>query len=136
MAEDDPPLAELLKRPPPSFEPNCFEWEDRPGPTAGPFAAFDDFGRRIPRRLGIADYLLTIARSEPARVRRVPSAAVVEEGDDDDGPFGMVTCPCGGRPIVRSVLEPCVGDCDRYYVRFDGGMVFVAYAGEPPPLRR
>jgi hypothetical protein len=112
-----------------------FDWEDEPArQQSGPFSLFDSLGRKIPRRLGIADYLLTIARSEPARVRRVPSQAVVEEGEDEHGSFSFVTCPCGARPVVRQRLEKCDG-CARNYVRFEGGAVFVAYGdGGAPPL--
>lgn len=108
--------------------------EDIPGPTAGVLSEYDAFGRKLPRRLGSADYLLVIARSEPARVRRVPSQAVVEEGDDDDGAFALVECPCGTRPVVRGLSTKCTG-CNRNYVRFEGGTVFVAYGdGQVPPL--
>lgn len=101
--------------------------------AGGPFSTFDELGRKSLRRLGLADYLLEVARSEPARVRRVPSKAIVEEGDDDAGPFSFVACPCGMRPVARSELVKC-GGCERNYVRFEHGTVFVVYAGEVPPL--
>lgn len=111
-----------------------FDWDDLPQVQLGPFGSVDSLGRKIPRRLGIHDYLLTVARSEPARVRRVPAAAVSEEGiDDEEGPYALVTCPCGARPVVRAALAKCTG-CDRNYVCIDGG-VFVAYGNMlAPPL--
>lgn len=109
------------------------EAEDTRGQEGGLFATYDAIGRKNPRRLGHADYLLLIARSDPARVRRVPSIAVVEEGEDDQGPFAFITCPCGTRPVARTALAKC-GGCDRNYVRFEQGTVFVAYAGEIPAL--
>lgn len=111
-----------------------YAWEDRSGPQRSPFSEYDQLGRKQPRRLAITDYLLMIARIEPERVRRVPVLAVPESGEDDDGPFALVTCPCGGRPIARSALEQCSG-CERYYAEVGGGVVFVVYgAMKPPPL--
>ena len=94
---------------------------------------YDLLDRRAPRRLGLADYLLLVARSDPARVRTVPQRAVVDDGHDDDGDFALVACPCGTRPIVRERLERC-GGCERFYALI-GPKVFCCY-GEmtPPPL--
>lgn len=112
-----------------------FPWRDEPRETVI-FGSLDALGRKIPRRLVLADYLLLIARSEPARVRRVPSQAIVEETEDErEAPVSYVQCPCGEHPVVSATLEKCPG-CERYYVRLeDGGLVFVVY-GEmaPPPL--
>lgn len=105
------------------------------GPQQGdPFAEFDLLGRKQPRRLGMPDYLLMVARIEPGRVRRVPAPAVAEEGVDDEGEFSMVTCPCGAHPMVRSALAKCAG-CERHYVAIELGVVYVCYgAMTPPPL--
>jgi hypothetical protein len=92
----------------------------------------DEPPQREPARLTIGDYLLVIARSEPARVRRVPSSAIVEDGTDDSGEFSCVECPCTARPVVRSKLEKCLG-CERYYVEIEPGAVYVAYGEMPPP---
>jgi hypothetical protein len=95
---------------------------------------YDLVDRRIPRRLGLPDYLLVVARIEPARVRKVPSRAVVDDGHDDDGAFAFVDCPCGAKPIVRADLGKCSG-CERYYVLVGSGSVFLTYgAMTPPPL--
>lgn len=110
-----------------------FEYEDQTGRQAGgPFSEFDSLGRKQPNRLGAPFYLLLIAKVAPTRVRRVPAAAITEEGDDDDGGFSCVTCPCGARPIVRSRLGRCT-DCERWYVRVELGAVWVAYGEMPPP---
>lgn len=106
---------------------------DRPRETVL-FGSVDALDRKIPRRLEIADYLLLIARSEPARVRRVPASAVVEEAAEDETEVAYVTCPCGAHPVARPALEKCVG-CERHYVRFEQtGMVFVCYGDMEPPL--
>lgn len=111
------------------------DFEDRRArQVGGPFAEYDFLGRKQPHRLGLADYLLLIARIDPARVRRVPSTAIAEEGADEIAEFAFVDCPCGARPVVRQTLEQCKG-CERWYVLFEQGVVFVTY-GEmaPPPL--
>lgn len=100
----------------------------------GPFDQFDAIGRKRPQRLTIAHYLLEVARIDPERVRRVPAAAIEEEGVDEIGEFSYVKCPCGMRPVVRPTLEKCTG-CDRNYVHIDLGAVYVAYGNmAPPPL--
>jgi hypothetical protein len=111
-------------------------WEDVAGRQAGGlFTARDHLGRKVPRRLGIADYLMVVARSEPARARRVPASAIVEEGCDDDGEFTLLACPCGAQPIVRSALAKCLG-CERWFVQIQQGRLYVAYgAVAAPPLR-
>lgn len=107
-----------------------FDRDERPQVYLGPFGSVDGLGRKIPRRLGIPDYLLTIARSEPARVRRVPSVAIIEEDESD----AFVKCPCGAHPVAEARLVKCPG-CERHYVRLDDGVVFVAYGNGPtPPL--
>lgn len=95
---------------------------------------YDLVDRRQPRQLGLPDYLLMVARIQPARVRRVPARAVVDDGHDDDGDFAFVACPCGAKPIARGALAKCSG-CERYYVLVAPGHVFLTY-GEmtPPPL--
>lgn len=94
---------------------------------------YDLCDRQQPRHIGLPDYLLLVARIEPARVRLVPKTAIPEDGHDDDGPFAFVACPCGARPIVRAPLERCPS-CERYYCLVFP-RVFVTYgAMAPPPL--
>jgi hypothetical protein len=87
----------------------------------GPFSEHDDLGRKVPRRLHLADYLLLIAQSSPGRVRRVPARAVAKEPDEGTS----VICPCGQRPAVGTELGKCPG-CERSYVLVER-YVFVAY---------
>lgn len=87
-----------------------------------------------PHRLTWYDY----ARAIPGfaeRVRRVPALAVAEVGDDEEGSFAMVTCPCGGHPIARDSVDKCSG-CERYYalVRKTGAVV-VFYGNMDLPAR-
>ena len=98
-----------------------------------PFIEQDFLGRQVPRRQGIEGYLLMIARIAPGRVRSIPTKAILEEGDDE-GPYALVSCPCGARPVVTERLAKCP-DCERWYCYVGGRKVFVAY-GEmtPPPL--
>lgn len=99
-----------------------------------PFRQVDGLGRQVPRRLGVETYLLMVARIEPERVRRIPSVAVLEEGEDDDGRFALVSCPCGGHPTVRAALVKCEG-CQRFYALMGLGSVWVAYGDMAvPPL--
>jgi len=109
---------------------------NRPRPVGGPFTDHDTLGRQVPTHIGIGHYLLTIARSEPGRVREVPNSAIQETGEDES-PYAMVSCPCGAHPVVRATLAPCAGaDCERWYLFLDARRVFVVYgAMEPPPLR-
>jgi hypothetical protein len=101
--------------------------------AGGPFAEYDLLGRKQPRRFGNHDYLLMIARIEPARVRRVPAAAIDEEGIDEEGEFALLECPCGARPVVRPKLERC--QCERYFVLIAAGSIWVTYGEtKPPPL--
>lgn len=84
-----------------------------------------------PRHLGFYDY----ARAIPGfaeRIRRVPAIAVAEVGDDDDGPFAMVACPCDFHPIVRDSIAKCEG-CERYYVLVKTGAVLVFYGNMDVP---
>lgn len=84
--------------------------------------AVDRLGRQQPRPLGVGSLLgagiALMAQRQgddcSNRVRRVPRKAVVDVGDDDDGAFAFVTCPCGARPIVRGGLTKCPG-CERWY---------------------
>lgn len=102
--------------------------------ASSPFAEFDLLGRKQPHRLGLPSYLLLIARLDPARVRRVPSSAITEEGQDETGEFSFVGCPCGAHPVAAAEMVKCSG-CERYYVEFERGAVYVVYgAMEPPPL--
>lgn len=116
-------------------EGHRYDFDDRPGREGGSaFAEYDLLGRKQPRVISIPDYLLMVARIDPARVRRVPAAAITEEGLDDQGEFAYVACPCEAHPVVRGELEQCTS-CERRYVLVGTGAVFVAYgAMEPPPL--
>jgi hypothetical protein len=105
----------------------------RARPVGGPFTDRDSFGRQLPTHIGIGHYLLTIARSDPARVRLVPAGGIVEEGVDEES-YALVACPCGARPVVRERLLKCEG-CERWYCYVDGHRLFVVYgAMSPPPL--
>lgn len=109
-------------------------WRDEPRRTAGgPLTEYDGFGRRqLYRPFRLPFWLLFIARIEPARVRRVPASAIVEERLDDD--VSLVACPCGAHPVVSSQLAKC-GGCERYFARIEVGHIYVAYgAMAPPPL--
>jgi hypothetical protein len=118
----------ITASPPPRFE-------DVAGrQVGGPFSQTDLLGRKVPRRLGLPDYLLWIARIDPARVRKVPARAIVDDGRDEDGEFTLVACPCGHQPVVRPALERCPG-CERHFVHVEQGAVWVTYANmTPPPL--
>lgn len=99
-----------------------------------PFRQVDSLGRQVPRRLGVETYLLMFARMAPERVRRIPSTAILEEGEDEQGRYALVRCPCGGHPTVRARLQQCDG-CGRFYVSLALGAVWVAYGDMPvPPL--
>lgn len=114
-------------------------WRDAEGTRgrqeSGLFTTYDALGRKNPRRLGTPDYLLLIARADPARVRRIPASAIEEEGVDDIGEFSFVNCPCGQRPVVRPKLEKCNG-CGRNYVRIEIGAIWVLYGDMPVPALR
>lgn len=94
-------------------------------------SAYDGHGK-IPRRLDLA----LIVRSVPGmaeRFRRVPGRAVVESGSDGDGPYALVECPCGQKPVVRAPLRQCSG-CQRFYM-LPRATAWVFYGDmEPPPL--
>lgn len=62
------------------------------------------------------------------RVRRVPSGAVEADGDEL-----LVTCPCGGHPVVETVLAECPGDCGRWYIG-RAGHAFVIYGDMEMPV--
>jgi hypothetical protein len=68
-----------------------------------------------------------------ARMRVVPFRAVVEEGEDDEGSFALIECPCGQRPIVRSKLAACSG-CERWYLKEEN--VLVLYGEMEIPERQ
>lgn len=96
----------------------------------------DRLGRKQIRRPPLPAYLLIMARIDPTRVREVPQLAIAEDGVDDQGAYALLSCPCGGQPIVREGLEKCVG-CERYYTLTAPGCLHVVYgAMEPPPLIR
>lgn len=69
-----------------------------------------------------------------ARMREIPARAVTEEGDDDDGAYSMIVCPCGQKPIVRPELRKCEG-CERWYLRFERA-AWVLYGDMDVPDRK
>jgi hypothetical protein len=69
-----------------------------------------------------------------ARMREVPARAVTEEGDDDEGAYSLIVCPCGQKPIVRSELRKCEG-CERWYLRFERA-AWVLYGDMDVPERK
>lgn len=92
-----------------------------------PAFQYDAAGRKQPRRLDF----LTFVRAAPQlaeRVRKVPAHAIDDSVEDG----AMVTCPCGGKPVVPDTLIRCPGDCGRWYVWWRSRWVYVAYEGEIP----
>lgn len=94
----------------------------------------DRLGRKQPRQIPISIYAEIASRSQPDRLREIPRAAIVEDGDDEDGHFAMVRCPCGHRPIARYSIAKCNG-CERFYVAV-APSVFVLYGEMEPPTRQ
>jgi hypothetical protein len=100
----------------------------------------DRLGRQEPRRLGVGMLLdagieLGARRLDEDwsdRVRRVPARAVVDVGEDEDGLFALVLCPCEAKPIARSGLTKCPG-CERWYTYHQ--RVYVVYGDMDPPAR-
>lgn len=64
------------------------------------------------------------------RVRRVPARAVLE--GDAEGAELLIECPCSARPIVTTVIAPCPGECERWYVGAQG-YAYVVYGGMAVP---
>lgn len=103
--------------------------------------AVDRLDRRQPRLLAVGSLLhagislmsLRLRDDCSNRVRRVPRKAVVDIGDDEDGPFAFVVCPCGSRPIARGGLTKCPG-CERWYTFHQ--RVYVVYGDMDPPESR
>jgi hypothetical protein len=93
---------------------------------------YDAFERKVPKKidLGLA---LRAFPALAARMRVVPARAVVEEGEDDEGLFALIECPCGQRPIVRSTLTAC-GGCERWYLK--GASVLVLYGDMELPQKQ
>lgn len=92
-------------------------------------AEFDFLNRKDPVRFGVAHFALLVP-GFIRRMRHVPDRAV-EYGEDDDGQYGLIECPCGSRPICKERLEKCPG-CERYYA-IDGKQAVVAYGNMTPP---
>jgi hypothetical protein len=76
---------------------------------------YDALGRKVPRKIGL-DLALRRFPALVERMREVPARAIAEEGEDDEGAFALVECPCGQKPIARSKLTPCSG-CERWYLK-------------------
>jgi hypothetical protein len=76
---------------------------------------YDAVGRKIEKKIDLRLALRTFP-ALAARMRVVPSRAIAEEGEDDEGVFALVECPCGQKPIARSTLTAC-GGCDRWYLK-------------------
>jgi hypothetical protein len=91
---------------------------------------YDALDRKVPRKidLGLA---LRAFPALAARMRVVPSRAIAEEGEDDEGPFALIECPCGQRPIVRSNITPC-GGCERWYLKDESVLVLYGDMELPP----
>lgn len=64
------------------------------------------------------------------RVRRVPARAVLES--DAEGVELLLECPCGAKPVVTSVIAPCPGECERWYVCAQG-YAYVVYGDMQVP---
>lgn len=101
-----------------------------------PFRTTDLLGRAQLRRYSIprlcSDAIPVIASE---RIRRVPARAIEEEGVEpsDGSEFALVHCPCGHRPVVGAFFGKC--SCERAYVTFGGGRVFVFYLDMEIPSR-
>lgn len=91
---------------------------------------YDRTGRKEPVVLELAHHALAIPFLKN-RMRYVPGRAVAEYGEDDDGQYALIECPCGYKPIVRGPIQKC-RDCERYYMLKRKGAV-VVYGAMPVP---
>lgn len=91
---------------------------------------FDRVDRKEPTLFEVAHYIL-FAPGLKQRSRNVPLKAIAEHGEDDDGPFALVECPCQSKPVVRATIEKCPG-CERYYM-LTAKRVIVVYGAMKPP---
>jgi hypothetical protein len=93
---------------------------------------YDALDRKVPKKidLGLA---MRAFPALAARMRVVPFRAIAEEGEDDEGAFALVECPCGQRPIARSTLTAC-GGCERWYLK--EGSVLVLYGDMELPQKQ
>jgi hypothetical protein len=91
-------------------------------------AFYDRIGRKEPAVMGLAHYLLYIPGLAD-RTRFVPRAAIDEVGEDEEGDFVLVECPCGARHVCRAPLVKCSG-CERHYALI-GNRPLVAYGAMP-----
>lgn len=92
---------------------------------------FDRLDRKDLRPLRVAHFALFVP-SMARRFRHVPMRGVAEYAEDDDGPFALIECPCGAKPIARAQIEQCP-DCERYYTILDGKRALVFYGAMTPP---
>jgi hypothetical protein len=100
-----------------------------------PIRPRDQLDRQIPRRFSIATLLAATGGAAQRRVRRVPAAAVAEDGEDEEGVYAFITCPCRHRPVARVSLSKCDG-CERWYFLLGTSQVYVIYGDmRLPPLR-
>jgi hypothetical protein len=90
---------------------------------------YDRLDRKEPLVLDLPHFILHLPGLRH-RTRRVPGRAIAEFGEDDDGEFALIECPCGSRPIVRGTIEKCA--CERYYLLTGRGPIVVYGEMEPP----
>lgn len=99
---------------------------------------YDHLGRKQPARLDYAMLIQGAARLVGHRtvrehIRRVPDRALADTGEDDQGNFALVNCPCGKKPVARPESTKCPG-CDRWYVTAGNNPnVYVVYGDMQPP---
>lgn len=91
---------------------------------------YDRLDRRDPALPTVPLFVLAIPGFKQ-RTRLVPDSAVAEYGEDDDGEFALLDCPCGSKPVVRRRLERCQC-CERYYM-LGRGRPLVFYGAMTPP---
>jgi hypothetical protein len=90
---------------------------------------YDRLDRKEPVVMDNAHYMLYLPGLKQ-RTRRVPGRAV-EFGEDDEGDYAFIECPCGAKPIARAGIEKCPG-CERRYLLTGKGPLVVYGDMEPP----
>lgn len=96
-------------------------------------AEYDRLDRKEGHWVGFPHYLLHVDLLK-RRTRKVPLRAVAEYGEDEDGEFALIECPCGAKPIAKTDIEKCPG-CERYYLLTGKGPL-VLYGDMEPPTRK
>jgi hypothetical protein len=91
---------------------------------------YDRLDRKEGHWLELPHYLLQVDLLKQ-RARKVPVRAVAEYGEDEDGEFALIECPCGARPIAKTIIEKCRG-CERYYLLTRKGPLVLYGDMEPP----